>query len=618
MATDVRHMKPACLFYCRFIFILLFLSSQTGPGIYAQHNLEQKLNRQLEDAKTDSARIVVLGKLADYYYAEKNESKGDSLIEKQIMLAEESRSQNQLIIAFFGNASFKNAVSSTKEVSKKRLGYIRQALNFAKRTGLTGHTALAYSGMASVYTNDGKLDEALNFANLGFATAMNSGNDSIKALCSIELGNVYLAKSDILLAYKNYTSAYDIATEAENIYLQSKSLHAISGLYKKLDRPDFAKEYFLRSLELNRKFDRPYGLIEDYLMLGKLSMNPQVGSDYLNRAYILADSLQEPFVKLEAQKILFIFKMLNQGIKENLQYLEKETELRTYYENSGPSYFDWILGEVYYYGGKPDSALFYFKKAESSFDKGYDFAIKKSFFGELAEAYKEVNNLPKAIIYYKKIIDLSLQSSDLIKVKKYSNELKTLYAQKGDFRQAYFYNRQYDQYSDSLDLQAKEKDLALLEIENENKDRLRQTEIAKAEELRSYNLQYMGITIVVAAAFVIMMLTGMFKVSSITIRIMGFFSMIFLFEFIILFLDKWIHNITHGEPIKVWGIKIGIISLLFPIHHYVENRIIQYLLSRKLIKVRNRMHPRSWWPRKKNSPSGLKPKGEIKKETVNN
>ena len=611
-------MKPANLFFCRLLFFLLFWLAYPSQILHAQDKLEQLLNRELAEAKTDSIRIVILGKLADYYYAEKNEIKGDSLIEKQIMLAEESRNQNLLIIAFFKNASYKNVVSSTREVSQKRVGYIKQALNFAKRAGLTDYTALAYSNIAGLYTNDGKLDEALNYANLGLATAMNSGNDSVKILCSIELGSVYLAKSDILLAYKNYTSAYDMATEAENIYLQSKALHTIASLYKKLGQPDLAKEYFLRSLELNRKFNNGYGLMEDYLMLGKLSMNPQVGSDYLNRAFHLADSLHEPFTKLEAQKILFIFKLLNQEIEENLVYLQKETELRTYYENSGPDFIDWIIGEIYYYGGKPDSGLAYFKKAESSFDKGYDFAIKKSFFSELAEAYKEVNNLPKAIVYYKKIIDLSLQSSDLINVKKYSNELKNLYAEEGDYKQAFFYNTQYDLYSDSLDLQAKEKDLALLEIENENKNRLRQEEIAKAEELRSNNLQYMGITIVVASAFIIMMLTGMFRVSKFTIRIMGFFSMIFLFEFIILFLDTWIHNITHGKPLWVWGIKIGVISCLFPIHHYVENRIIEYLLSRKLINVRNRMHPRRWWPRKKSSPPGHVPKGERKKETANN
>jgi len=614
MATDWC-MKPAGSFLCRFLFILLLLLAYPRHVLYAQDKLEQLLYRQLEEAKTDSIHIVVLGKLADYYYAEKNENNGDSLIEKQIMLAEESRNPNLLIIAFFKNAAYKHVISSTREVSQKRVGYIKQALNFAKRTGLTDYTALAYSNIAGLYLNDGKLDEALNYANLGMATAMNSGNDSVKILCSIELGSVYLAKSDILLAYKNYTSAYDMSTEAGNIYLQSKTLHAISGLYKKLSQPDIAKEYILRSLELNRKFNSAYGLMEDYMMLGKLSMNPQVGSDYLNRSFLLADTLHEPYTRLEAQKILFIFNMLNQGIQENLLYLDKEAGLRTYYENSGPDYINWIKGEIYYYGGKPDSALIYFKKAESSFDKGYDFAIKKNFFGELAEAYKEVNNLMKAITYYKKIIDLSLQSSDLINVKKYSNELKNLYAQNGDYKQAFFYNSQYDQYSDSLDMQAKEKDLALLEIENENKNRLRQQEIAKEEELRSNNLQYMGITIVVAGAFVIMMLTGMFRVSKFTIRIMGFFSMIFLFEFLILFLDKWIHDITHGKPLFVWGIKIGVISFLFPIHHYVENRIIQYLLSRKLINVRNRMHPRRWL-RKKNSPPVYTPKGELKEKSV--
>ena len=84
---------------------------------------------------------------------------------------------------------------------------------------------------------------------------------------------------------------------------------------------------------------------------------------------------------------------------------------------------------------------------------------------------------------------------------------------------------------------------------------------------------------------------------------MGFFSLIFLFEFMILVLDKWIHDITHGEPIKVWLIKIGIISFLLPLHHYVEERLINYLLSHKLIKVRGRISPRNWLRKQKKSSS---------------
>jgi hypothetical protein len=92
-------------------------------------------------------------------------------------------------------------------------------------------------------------------------------------------------------------------------------------------------------------------------------------------------------------------------------------------------------------------------------------------------------------------------------------------------------------------------------LENKRSERF---ELAKAEALRKkHNLQYMGIS----AAM------GRLKVKPMLIRGLGFLSFILLFEFIILLIDKPIHEITHGEPLPVLMIKIVIIAVLLPLHH---------------------------------------------------
>jgi hypothetical protein len=187
-------------------------------------------------------------------------------------------------------------------------------------------------------------------------------------------------------------------------------------------------------------------------------------------------------------------------------------------------------------------------------------------------------------------------------LKGYSSELKKLYESAGDYRQAYAFSVLYDHYKDSVDLLGREKDLALLEIENVTRQEQRDAEPAEEQQRRKYNLQYMLITIVVAGVFLLMIMIGMFKVSAFTIRLMGFFSLVFLFEFIILVLDARIHHLTHGEPWKIWLIKIGIISLLLPLHHFLEHRLIKYLLSRHLIIIRSRLSPASLFRKKKKPP----------------
>jgi hypothetical protein len=64
---------------------------------------------------------------------------------------------------------------------------------------------------------------------------------------------------------------------------------------------------------------------------------------------------------------------------------------------------------------------------------------------------------------------------------------------------------------------------------------------------------------------------------------MGFFSFIFLFEFIVLIADHKILEITHGEPWKILLIKIFLIALLLPFHEWLEKKVIEYLLAHKLI-----------------------------------
>ncbi len=85
-----------------------------------------------------------------------------------------------------------------------------------------------------------------------------------------------------------------------------------------------------------------------------------------------------------------------------------------------------------------------------------------------------------------------------------------------------------------------------------------------------------------------MLIIGMFPVSKLTIKILGYISFISLFEFIVLLIDTVLHKLTHGEPLKIWLIKIVLIAMLVPIQHFLEHRLIKYLESRKLMKARTK------------------------------
>ncbi len=289
----------------------------------------------------------------------------------------------------------------------------------------------------------------------------------------------------------------------------------------------------------------------------------------------------------------------------SILFLQQHPELVKLYEHNGPHYLDWMYGELYLYGHMHDSARHYFEKAAPYFEKGYSINQQKEFYGEMADTYYQSNplDIEKAIFFKEHFLQLSKQVSDLREIKTACIHLSNLYERRGDPRRALYYNRQYDLYKDSLELLSKDKDLALLEIGAETKRKNETALNQQREKDRQHNLQYMVITICVLTGFILLLFLGFFKLSKLTIKVMGFLSFISFFEFIIMVLDHYIHDITHGEPLKIWLIKIGLLSFLLPLHHFLEEKVIQYLLERDLIHSKNFVNLRKLLARTKKKPA---------------
>lgn len=584
--TQVLSMFLRLRYSLKILFFFLFLFSAYASA--GQQLNEQYFIEKYKISNSVSEKILSLKNLSDYYYTIKNFEKGDSVIEKLIIEAEASMNTDLMLLAYFENAGYNSSGTTTNNRSAITGNYITRALEFAKEKNLTAYVALGYSNMAALNNTNGLTEKAFKNASLGFTTALNTENDSAKIICAIELGNIYMQRSDVLTAFKTYTNALNIGVAHKNESLLPPVFHAMADLYKRLNKYEMAKSYINRSRAINEKQNNSPGLINDFIFLAKLS-NYTAAKQHLQNAIRLAESTQNFPLKIGAERVLFSYMILSEKPSYVINYLESHQELRELFTNTGPDYLSWMKAEIYFYGGQPDSAIVYFRKAENSFNAGYDLASKKGFFGEFALCLRDINNITEAIAYYLKTMDIARTASDLNTLKTNSKELKNLFQQEGKYEEALKFDNLYDKYRDSVDLLGKEKDLAIMEIENETKEQQRLQELAEAKLQRKYNLQYMLITIVVITAFVIMIMIGMFKVSAFTIRLMGFLSLIFLFEFIILYLDQKIHHMTHGEPWKIWLIKIVIISFLLPLHHFLEHKLIKYLLSRHLIKVRSRI-----------------------------
>jgi tetratricopeptide (TPR) repeat protein len=403
------------------------------------------------------------------------------------------------------------------------------------------------------------------------------------------LGSTYMARREKLLAFRNFLQALNLAEEIRHYDLLNDCYYTMADFYSDLGDFEKSKDYLFKLKRLTDQYHKPYDRLHLYNAIGRIyTANKQydMATAFYEKSIRLSDT-----VKLEIVKINSYFNILNQYLKSNhadkaLSYFKERPELTDFMMKANFDYYLYHAYGVAYSGaGKYDSAEYYFKKAEPRFLSNTSRYNHYGFYKDYARHNMKKGDYRKALEYWlkgKKIVD---EVNDLGMKEELTMNLDSVYQKLGDFKNAFYYNGKYHQYKDSLEKLSTEKDLLLLEVDNENKRKEKEAKAA-AEALRTrHNVQYMGITAAIIGVFIFLVMLGLFSVSKGTVRVLGFFAFIFLFEFIILLADNQIHHWTHGEPWKILAIKIVLISILLPFHHFLEERVIHYLTTRKIIEL---------------------------------
>jgi hypothetical protein len=273
--------------------------------------------------------------------------------------------------------------------------------------------------------------------------------------------------------------------------------------------------------------------------------------------------------------------------------------MKDFLNKAGLSYFtDYIYGIIYLFSNKLDSAIYYLNKSGPNVLARANKGDQCQYYLIMADYYQKIKDYDKAIEYMLNGKVRGEQLANLVILKLTATNLDSLYQLKGDYKNAYVYNALYHTYSDSLNTLAKERDMMALEIDNENRRKERDAKLHEEKIRRNHNLQYMAITVAITGIFILLGVAGVFKVSRTYISTLSFFAFIFLFEFIILMADNIIHDLTHGEPWKVLAIKIGLIAILSPLHHKLEEKVIHYLTTKELVRIKGRRLLGRWFKKK--------------------
>lgn len=564
--------------------ILFFLFS---TACLAQDNSYlDSLKQNLTEAKTDAERIKRLEKLMLFYMAlDRNEA--DKYARQQQAIAEQSRDRTLMVTALVSDAMRYYAVGSAiREYSDKAQVSAQKALEIARESGLPDGEAKAYLALARIARGNGESDKALNYDNLALSVAE---EDSLHVLCLLSLGDTYLLKKERLLAFRNYLQALTLAEVRGGYELLRDCYANLADFYRQLGEYEKAKDYLFKALALTIKNKDGFYRLMIYQQIGyvyRSSKQYDIATEYYEKVLSLADSIH--LNMLRANGYLGIIEQhLQAGQSDKaLAYFNSRSDLRDFMKRANMNHYNYqVYGLAHHKMKSYDSALYYYTLAEPLFE-ATNSANRYRFYTNLGWFYSDTKKYDKAIAYFQKANRIGEHSDDLEMKQEVSHALDTVYQMMGDYKNAYHYNRKYHVYTDSLQQLATEKDLMVLEVADEAKRREREEAKAEEEKRQWHNIQYMGITVAIAAVFILLVMLGAFRVSKATIKILGFFAFIFLFEFIILIADNQIHHATHGEPWKIMLIKIGLISVLLPLHHYLEEKVIHYLTSHRLLETR--------------------------------
>ncbi|MCR6721634.1 MAG: hypothetical protein NVV59_15425 [Chitinophagaceae bacterium] len=573
--------------------LLLFVSLQTNGQMALAID---SIKAGLAETKTPQERATMLDILARTYMnvnLEEAEKYGQELIS----VAEESRDRKLMVFAYQSNGLRCTYFSGQQEYSKRSIDYYQKGLDIARDNKMDTAIGGLLLRMADAELLIPDKEKALSYANEGFSLISTLNHDSLRMEAHITYGTVYLARKEKIMALRHYLNAMRIADEvkakgkegeARKAEMQRKCYMNLSNFYSNIEAYDRALDYAAMgyaTLDKLTSRNVPYQRIVDINNMGGLfaaKKNTALAMSHFRRSIEMADSLDFSNLKIPGYASLLNQYLRNDQPAEALKFMlsDEGKDLSRFLREFGlTSIVDQAFAVIYTNTGQIDSAGYYFERARPYFVNSSSTGNQINFYSQLADYYKKKGDNKNAIEYFLKVKNMSEAIGELELMRLAAQHLDTVYRRSGNFEQAMYYNGLYHQYKDSLDRLGREKELAQVEA-NDEQQRLIRLENERLEAKRKrYNIQYLAITIGIAGIFVLMVMMGMFKVSATTIKLVGFFAFLMVFEFIFLIFKKNIASITNGEPWKDLLFMIALAALLLPLHHWLEHKVIHYLTS---------------------------------------
>jgi hypothetical protein len=506
----------------------------------------------------------------------------DSLKNLLIQESEDSRNRNFICMTYSQISKIYLNYYVRPDFYEQGKPYADKCLQVANESGLDGYKVSAYLLYARYFLNIAENQKALGYNNQAISLASSIGSDSLLCQSYSSISVTWNALANKLSEFQALLDARNFAEKSKIHLLILQSLDELGNFYESVNDYEKAKDYYTICENEAQEWNESAYVFTSLRALGRTHMhqkNEKLGIFYYDKATRYGDSLGIGNLKLQIYLDLLNYYFNTSDPIKGIAYMNQHPALMEFIRKFGVEYqVNKLYAVVESSKNKFDSALYFLNLAlPYEYSQKGNYPEKYNFADQLSEVYRGMHKYPEEYktlllanrfadssenIYYQRDVMLNLDSVSYLL---------------GDYKLSQQYLSRYNVYRDSIESLSKQKDLLSVEIQNANK-RAEQLKKDEEEKRRTRNnIEYLGITAVIATVFIILVVFGVFKISPAIIRAMGFFAFIFLFEFIVLLLDDQIQVITHGEPWKVLAVKIFIISLLLPLHHWLEKKMTHYL-----------------------------------------
>ncbi len=561
--------------------IVFFTLSSAAQQINLQKS-EDSLLAIIATAKTASEKCDSYMEIAKLYTGQ-NKDKETEYIDKTAFEAEQTRDKKLIAKSYFKISDQWLSIASLADRQASALAAIEKGLAISKLEQLNEETALLLKNKAYSNRVIGKMNEALKYNEEAISYADLTNNDSLKIVMQSSCANTLLEKDENFKAFQKYMLALNLAEAINQQKLKMIIYQKIANFYSKIKQIEKSKDYYVKAIDQSKLLkDSTYEVayLQEIIVLYAENKDFSVAKEYLKILQKRAGNNEDFLRYSQSAELTIIYyedeKNLPEFFKKNPSMFNNMKKYGMLYE------YNRTKGIIFTYEKKMDSALYYInlsKKDVNPNNIGNTMSWNSTFAFYLSKNDKYL----EAAKYLELNIPLAKQMQSLTAEKELYTNLDSLYIKGGDKQKEVSNKLLLFTIKDSLDKQQKANDLLGVEIDLENKRSEREKTLKDEKVKKRNNLQYMGITGFIILLFLTLAAMGKFKVKPWFIRSLGFISFILLFEFIILIIDGQLHAITHGEPLPLLLIKIVLIAMLLPLHHWLEHKVIKYLVRHEQI-----------------------------------